>query len=93
MRLNQGLLHLAELRLHEQFSAAGNAEEDTGEDTCCCHRDPFGRAELGKYALNRVLHPQSWTQIGCECADIELRRSPVSEDELQHQLRRARAPI
>jgi len=71
MRLDHGLLQLAELRWHEQFSAAGNAEEDTGEDTCCCHRDPFGRAELGKYALNQVLHPlrpPRLRDLGCtEC--------------------------
>ena len=55
MRLNHGLLHLAELRWYEQFSAAGNAEEDTDKDAYCCDRDPFGRAERGKCALNRVL--------------------------------------
>ena len=57
MRLNQSLLHLAEMRWHEQFHPAGNAEEETGEDTCYRHRLPIGGAEPGKYALNRVLHP------------------------------------
>jgi hypothetical protein len=32
MRLNHGLLHLAELRCYEQFSAAGNAEEASDKD-------------------------------------------------------------
>ena len=35
-------------------SAAGNAEEDTDEDAYCGDRYPFGRAELGKCALNPV---------------------------------------
>ena len=32
MRLDHGLLHLAKLRWYEQFSAAGNAEEDASQD-------------------------------------------------------------
>lgn len=63
MRLHQGLLHLAEVRWHEEFHATGDAEEDAGEDTCERHRNHFGRAKPGKYALNRVLHPLKAVEI------------------------------
>jgi len=56
VRLNYGLLHLAEPVCHEQLGPAGNTEKDANQDAGGSHRHPFHGTEHSQDALDHMLH-------------------------------------